>query len=44
MEYDNTQNGANHPHAVWRDRVGDFGTDLLKEHYQASHAPAGGKK
>ena len=44
MEYDNTQNGANHPHAVWRDRVGDFGMDLLKEHYQASHAPAGGKK
>ena len=44
MEYDNTQNGANHPHAVWRDRAGDFGTDLLKEHYQASHAFEGGKK
>ena len=44
MEYDNTQNGANHPHAVWRDRVGDFGADLLKEHYQASHAPSGGQK
>jgi hypothetical protein len=44
MEYDNTQNGANHPHAVWRDRAGDFGTDLLKEHYQASHASEGGKK
>lgn len=34
MEYDNTQNGANHPHAVWRDFDGDFGRDLLKEHYE----------
>jgi hypothetical protein len=38
MEYDNTQNGANHPHAVWRDRERDFGVDLLKEHYAKSHA------
>jgi hypothetical protein len=38
VEYDNTQNGANHPHAVWRDRGGDFGGDLLKEHYAKSHA------
>ncbi len=43
MEYDNTQNGANHPHAVWRDRAGDFGADLLKEHLQASHTAVGGK-
>ena len=40
MEYDNTQNEANHPHAVWRDRVRDFGADLLKDHYEANHAGA----
>jgi len=34
MEYDNTQNDANHVHAVWRDFQNDFGADLLKEHYQ----------
>ncbi|HSH93970.1 MAG TPA: DUF3500 domain-containing protein [Roseimicrobium sp.] len=33
LEYDNTQNDANHVHAVWRDFDGDFGTDLLKKHY-----------
>ncbi len=37
IEYDNTQNGANHVHSVWRDLTGDFGQDLLKAHYQASH-------
>jgi uncharacterized protein DUF3500 len=37
IEYDDTQNGANHIHTVWRDIDGDFGVDLLKEHYQASH-------
>lgn len=37
LEYDDTQNGANHIHAVWRDFDGDFGRDLLKEHYQAYH-------
>ena len=37
IEYDNTQNGANHIHSVWRDFTGDFGGDLLKEHYQSSH-------
>ena len=25
IELDNTQNNANHVHAVWRDPVGDFG-------------------
>lgn len=35
-EYDNTQNDANHIHAVWRDFEGDFGRDLLREHLQAS--------
>jgi len=37
LEYANTQNGANHVHAVWRDFKGDFGRDLLREHYQAHH-------
>jgi hypothetical protein len=37
IEYDNTQNDANHIHSVWRDFKGDFGLDLLKSHYQASH-------
>jgi hypothetical protein len=37
IEYDNTQNNANHSHTVWREIDGDFGLDLLKEHYQASH-------
>ena len=34
VEYDNTQNGANHIHTVWRDFAGDFGHDLLREHYR----------
>jgi hypothetical protein len=37
IEYDNTQNNANHIHSVWRDFNGDWGEDLLKDHYQASH-------
>lgn len=37
LEYDNTQNNANHPHSVWRDAHGDFGEDLLKEHYAREH-------
>lgn len=34
LEYDNTQNNANHIHAVWRDLENDFGDDLLKRHYE----------
>lgn len=34
IEFDNTQNNANHIHSVWRDFNGDFGRDLIKEHYQ----------
>lgn len=34
IEYDNTQNDANHVHSVWRDFDGDFGRDLLREHLQ----------
>ncbi len=36
VEYDDTQNNANHIHSVWRDFSGDFGADLLREHYQAT--------
>ena len=32
IEFDNTQNDANHIHSVWRDFDGDFGRDLLREH------------
>jgi hypothetical protein len=34
LEYDNTQNDANHIHSVWRDLANDFGEDLLRKHYQ----------
>jgi hypothetical protein len=34
IEYDNTQNDANHVHTVWHDVERDFGQDVLKEHYQ----------
>ncbi len=37
VEYDNVQNGANHIHSVWRDVEGDFGVDLLAQHYQEHH-------
>ena len=33
IEFDNTLNDANHIHTVWRDFDGDFGKDLIKEHY-----------
>jgi hypothetical protein len=36
IEYDNTQDNANHIHCVWRDFNGDWGEDLLAEHYQNS--------
>ena len=36
IEFDNTQSNANHIHTVWRDFNGDFGADLLKEHYHIS--------
>ncbi|PYR56289.1 MAG: hypothetical protein DMF91_22290 [Acidobacteria bacterium] len=35
VEYDNTQNDANHIHSVWRDFNGDFGRDLLREHVKS---------
>lgn len=38
VEYDCTQNQANHVHTVWRDPERDFGEDLLAEHYARDHA------
>jgi uncharacterized protein DUF3500 len=35
IEYDASQNDGNHIHTVWRDFSGDFGRDLLREHYAA---------
>ena len=37
VEYDNTQRGVNHAHAVWRDPVNDFGADVLAAHYRTCH-------
>ena len=37
IEFDNTQDNANHIHTVWRDFNGDFGLDLIREHYHNSH-------
>jgi hypothetical protein len=37
IEYDNTQNDANHIHTVWRDLEDDFGgMDVLADHYRTS--------
>jgi hypothetical protein len=39
LEFDNTQNNANHIHTVWRDFEHDFGANLLQQHYeQTPHA------
>jgi hypothetical protein len=40
IEYDNTQDGANHIHTVWHDLARDFGGDPLAEHLKHDHAPA----
>jgi len=37
IEYDNTQNNANHVHTVVRDLTNDFGEDVLKRHYEEDH-------
>jgi uncharacterized protein DUF3500 len=37
IEYDKTQDQGNHIHSVWRDFNGDFGADLLAQHYAADH-------
>ena len=38
LEYDNTQDGANHVHTVWRDFEDDYGRDLLLRHLEKEHA------
>ncbi len=40
IEYDASQNDSNHIHTVWRDFSGDFGRDLLRQHYVASRGSA----
>jgi hypothetical protein len=37
IEFDNTQNNANHIHTVWRDFENDFGDDVLRKHYEEAH-------
>ncbi len=37
VEFDDTQDNANHIHTVWRDFGGDFGLDLLQQHYHEAH-------
>jgi uncharacterized protein DUF3500 len=37
IEYDNTQDGANHVHAVWRELDNDWGEDLLARHLADAH-------
>ena len=37
IEYDCTQNDANHTHSVLRNPRGDFGTDPLALHYAEAH-------
>src|SRR5207302_9856762 len=31
IEFNNTQNGANHIHSVWRNMLGDFGVPLASK-------------
>ena len=42
IEYDNTQDRANHIHSVWRDLTNDWGEDRLAAHYQDAHQTTGG--
>jgi hypothetical protein len=37
IEYDNTQDNANHAHSVWRHLRDDWGSDLLRDHYAQHH-------
>lgn len=37
IEYDNTQNDANHIHSVLRDISGDWGDDIIAQHYAEAH-------
>jgi uncharacterized protein DUF3500 len=37
IEYDDTQNDANHIHTVYRDLERDFGGDVLRQHVASAH-------
>ena len=37
IEYDNTQNNANHVHSVVRDLTNDFAEEILRQHYENEH-------
>jgi len=37
IEFDNSQNDANHIHSVWHDPRNVFGADLLRAHYERGH-------
>ena len=37
IEFDNTQNNANHVHTAVRDLTNDFAEDILKKHYEMEH-------
>ena len=37
IEFDNTEDDANHVHCVWRDPTNDFGVDILAQHRAAQH-------
>ncbi|MDA0660676.1 MAG: DUF3500 domain-containing protein [Planctomycetota bacterium] len=37
IEYDNTQDNANHVHCMWRDLENDFGESLIRRHYELHH-------
>lgn len=39
VEFDNTQDDANHIHSLWRDLASDWGDDALGAHYQSGHKP-----
>jgi Protein of unknown function (DUF3500) len=39
IEFDNSEDNANHIHSVWRDPRNDFGADLLLQHVLAEHLP-----
>lgn len=41
IEYDNTQDDANHAHSVWRHLRHDWGADPLRDHYAHQHSADG---
>jgi hypothetical protein len=43
IEFDNSQNDANHIHSLWRDPKNDFGRDALHRHYKGAPVAHGHK-